>query len=576
MRLLNLTANKDSFKPVFFNKTGITLIVGRQKTPETTDTGRTYNGVGKSLIVNLVHFCLGAGTNSKLEEAIPGWEFSLKFEVDGEEYTSTRSVSAQNKISLNDEELSTTRFCQRLEQMVFTLPSRVKGLTFRSLLNRFIRPHKGSYVSFDRVHDKESEYHKLLCQSFLLGLDVDLVITKQSLKAERDRIKEFRANLNQDSVFREFFTEGKNIEIELQDLEDKINQLDQDLEAFRVADNYQEIQREAQLTKNLLQEAKNREVVLTNAINSINASLEVRADISPEKLLRLYEEARAKLPESVVKEITEVNEFHNKLLANRVKRLTAEKSRLERELKSIREDIATFNRKRDSQLRFLGTHGAFNDMVSVNNQLSDLRGKAQKIRDYQDLLQRYSDQAQEITIQLSNETKRANTYLKQAKPVVDENFNRFRSFSKRFYHDKPGGLTVSNNEGDNQIRFNIEAHIQDDAADGINEVKIFCFDMTLLMARHNHNCEFLFHDSRLFSDMDPRQRATLFKIAYECVNQTKTQYIATLNENQINSMRDQFTDEEFRQIFDDNIVLELTDEGPAGKLLGIQVDMQYE
>lgn len=576
MRLLSLTANKDSFKPVFFNKTGITLIVGRQKTPETTDTGRTYNGVGKSLIVNLVHFCLGAGTNSKLEEAIPGWEFSLKFEVDGEEYTSTRSVSAQNKISLNDEELSTTRFCQRLEQMVFMLPSRVKGLTFRSLLNRFIRPHKGSYVSFDRVHDKESEYHKLLCQSFLLGLDVDLVITKQSLKAERDRIKEFRANLNQDSVFREFFTEGKNIEIELQDLEDKINQLDQDLEAFRVADNYQEIQREAQLTKNLLQEAKNREVVLTNAINSINASLEVRADISPEKLLRLYEEARAKLPESVVKEITEVNEFHNKLLANRVKRLTAEKSRLERELKSIREDIATFNRKRDSQLRFLGTHGAFNDMVSVNNQLSDLRGKAQKIRDYQDLLQRYSDQAQEITIQLSNETKRANTYLKQAKPVVDENFNRFRSFSKRFYHDKPGGLTVSNNEGDNQIRFNIEAHIQDDAADGINEVKIFCFDMTLLMARHNHNCEFLFHDSRLFSDMDPRQRATLFKIAYECVNKTKTQYIATLNENQINSMRDQFTDEEFRQIFDDNIVLELTDEGPAGKLLGIQVDMQYE
>jgi uncharacterized protein YydD (DUF2326 family) len=576
MRLLSLTANKDSFRPVYFNKSGLTLVVGRQKTPETSDSGRTYNGVGKSLIVNLVHFCLGAGTNSKIEDAIPGWEFSLRFEVNGEEHTSTRSVLTQNKISLNDEELSTAKFCARLEQMVFTLPSRVKGLTFRSLLNRFVRPHKGSYVSFDKVHDKESEYHKLLCQSFLLGLDIDLVMAKQALKAERDRIKEFRNNLNQDSVFREFFTEGKNIEIELQDLEDKINQLTRDLEAFRVADNYHDIQKEAQHTKNLLQEAKNREVVLANAINSINASLEVRPDISPEKLLRLYSEARAKLPDSVIKEINEVNEFHNKLLANRVRRLTAEKSRLERELKSIREDITTFSRKRDSQLRFLGTHGAFNDMVSVNHQLSDLRANAQKIRDYQDLLQRYSDEAQEITIQLSNETKRANTYLKQAKPVVDENFNRFRAFSKRFYHDKPGGLTVSNNEGDNQIRFNIEAHIQDDASDGINEVKIFCFDMTLLMAGHNHNCEFLFHDSRLFSDMDPRQRATLFKIAYECTKQNKTQYIATLNANQILSMKDQFTDEEFRQIFDDNIVLELTDEGASGKLLGIQVDMQYE
>jgi len=314
MRLISLTANKDSFKPVYFNKSGLTLIVGTQQTPETSDSGRTYNGVGKSLIVNLIHFCLGAGSNNKLEDAIPGWEFSLRFEVNGEEYTSTRSMLAQNKIALNDEELSTAKFCQRLEQMVFTLPSRIKGLTFRSLLNRFIRPHKGSYVSFDKVHDKENEYHKLLCQSFLLGLDIDLVMSKQSLKAERDRIKEFSTNLNQDSVFREFFTEGKNIEIELQDLEDKINQLTQDLDAFRVADNYHEIQREAQHTKNLLHEAKNREVVLTNAINSINASLEVRPDISPEKLLRLYDEARAKLPDTVIKEINEVNEFHNESL----------------------------------------------------------------------------------------------------------------------------------------------------------------------------------------------------------------------------------------------------------------------
>jgi uncharacterized protein YydD (DUF2326 family) len=577
MRLISLTANKDSFRPIFFKRSGLTLIVGKQKNPEKSDSGRTYNGVGKSLAIGLVHFCLGAGVNNKLEEAIPDWEFNLTFELDDKQFISTRNTSSQNKMFLNDEEMSLAKFRSKLEETVFELSSPVKGITFRSLLDKFVRPRKGSYISFDQANDKvKNDYYNLLCNAFLLGIDIDLIITKHDLKIDRDRIKTFRENLNDDLVFREFFTDNKNIDIELQDLEDKINQLTNDLAKFEIADNYNEIKKEAEHTKRLLQEARNTEVVLTNAINHINRSLELRPDISEERLLRIYKEARAALPDNVVKQINDVTEFHNKLLENRLKRLNAEKTRLEKELKSVRKDVASFSRKRDSQIKFLGTHGALDDWATTSNYLSDFKSKAQKIRDYKDLLQRYSDQTQEINIKLSNETIKANTYLRQATTLLDENRNRFRSFSKRFYPDKPGGLTVTNNEGDNQLRFNVDAKIQDDASDGINEVKIFCFDMTLLMGRRNHKIEFLFHDSRLFSDMDPRQRATLFKLAYECTHQSDTQYIATLNEDQIMSMKDQFTDQEFTEKISDNIVLELTDEAPSGKLLGIQVDMQYE
>jgi len=60
MKLIKLEANKDSFKTVSFNKQGLSLIVAKQSNPEERDTTNTYNGVGKSLIVLLVHFCLGA------------------------------------------------------------------------------------------------------------------------------------------------------------------------------------------------------------------------------------------------------------------------------------------------------------------------------------------------------------------------------------------------------------------------------------------------------------------------------------------------------------------------------------
>jgi len=576
MRLISLTANKKSFRPIYFNRSGLSFIVGKQKTPEIFDPGKTYNGVGKSLAIYLIHFCLGSNKNDNLERAIPDWEFTLKFELNGKEFVSTRNTSFQDKIYLNGEEMAVRKFCATLETKVFAIPTPIKHLKFRPLLSRFIRPRKESYISFDSVRSRENPYEKLLCNAFLLGIEIDLITEKHRLKLERDRIKTFRENLNDDSVFLDFFTENKNVEIELKDFDDKINQLTRDLKAFQVAENYSEIQKKADETKRTLQAMKNNGVIITNAIENINISLEVRPDLPLEKLIKIYNETKVVLPESVIKEMKEVTEFHNKLISNRVKRLTAEKARFEGEFRSLRKDIASLSRTLDSQLQFLSTYGALDEFVELSNYLSDLKTKAQKIRDYKSLLERYSDQTQEINIALSNETKRANIYLKEAKNLFDENLEKFRSFSKRFYLDKPGGLTVKNNEGDNQIRFDIEARIQDDAADGINEVKIFCFDMTILMGRHNHNMELLFHDSRLFSNIDPRQKATLFKIAYACAHKGDVQYIATVNEDQINSMRDQFTDEEFNQIIKNNIVLELTDDSPSSKLLGIQVDLQYD
>lgn len=58
MRLISLTANQKSFHPIIF-KDGINIIAGKQVTPHNENDGNTYNGVGKSLTLHLIHFCLG-------------------------------------------------------------------------------------------------------------------------------------------------------------------------------------------------------------------------------------------------------------------------------------------------------------------------------------------------------------------------------------------------------------------------------------------------------------------------------------------------------------------------------------
>ena len=55
MKLISLTANKETFHPVYFDD-GINIIVGKQVAPHNENDGNTYNGVGKSLTLHLIHF----------------------------------------------------------------------------------------------------------------------------------------------------------------------------------------------------------------------------------------------------------------------------------------------------------------------------------------------------------------------------------------------------------------------------------------------------------------------------------------------------------------------------------------
>jgi uncharacterized protein YydD (DUF2326 family) len=137
------------------------------------------------------------------------------------------------------------------------------------------------------------------------------------------------------------------------------------------------------------------------------------------------------------------------------------------------------------------------------------------------------------------------------------------------------GLSIENNDGDNQLRFNIDAKIESDTSDGINNVKIFCYDLTVLFKGHNHNMNFIFHDSRLFDGIDERQKAEIFRIVAEKFIGSNKQYIATVNQNQLDEIKKQLKEDEYKEIIR-NTVLTLTDENSSAKLLGISVDIRED
>lgn len=580
MYLIELSANQESFHTVKFQP-GLNLIVGIKSDPNSKELGKTYNGVGKSLIIRLIHYCLGSEPIPDIKEKLPNWTFTLKFRIKDEEYTITRSVENDEKILCNQHYITISELKEKLGREIFGLDNKIPYISYRELLSRFVRPRKSSYVKYDNFVYEERPFQKLINNAYLLGLDTELVLKKHKLKIELDKVEESKKNIEHDEIFKKYFGSEKNgkkdIEVRIVALEEEINQLDKEKKEFKIAENYHEIRKDADKLDYELRQLDNIAIVSKNAVKQINDSIKTIPDVPREKVYELYKEASVELKEIIVKKIEDVMNFHVKLITNRRLRLLEQRSKFDKELESIQAKREIFAKKLNANLEFLDTHGALEEYTAVTNKLTALKIQYEKITSYKNLINEYKNKVEEIrSLQFGQENIDTNNYLKDVEDILEKNIQIFRRLSSQFYKDKAGGVVIDNNSGVNQLRFDIKVSIDDDTSDGINEVKIFCFDSTILLAKHNHKMGFIFHDSRLFSDMDPRQRATLFRIASTYSTENKFQYIATVNEDVLNSFQDLLDKNEYEKIINKNMILELTDESDKSRLLGVKVALKYD
>ncbi len=341
-----------------------------------------------------------------------------------------------------------------------------------------------------------------------------------------------------------------------------------------MAENYADRERRADDLHRQIGDLGNRVVVLKTVLGDLELSLRAQPDVAPERVVAAYAEAAVALPDAVVKRLDEVREFHRRLEENRRNRLGKEYAATEQQMAALNVRLTGLRAELDAELQFLNAHRALDEYAANNAHLTALKGREQRIRDYLRLLSQYTEEAQKV--EMAQATVETNAQLKAARGHLEQLKGRFREFSRELYGAVPAGLTVKNNDGENQCRYDIEAHIESDAGDGINQGKIFCYDLLLLALRQRHRMGFLFHDSRLFAHMDPRQRVSLFRLADRVCREAGLQYIASLNDDTLEATKG-LAGEDTDRLFVDPIRLELTDAPDgSGKLLGIQIDMKYD
>lgn len=564
MKLLKLSAKHLGFKTINFNS-GLNIIAGLQKSEEHK---KTYNGVGKSFALELIHLMFSAkqlDSKKKYHFLKDYGPFYLKFEHNNIEYIIEKDFSC-SYFMVNNEKIIQSKYPDKLRE-IFLPPSFDTGVSFKQLLNIFARRYGKNYYSDILTQQGQSlhDFYQRYVNLVLLGVDITLVNQKKEIKKQLGNLEKAKKVIkDHESVF-----EKTNIK----DLKDKLTQLIQDKENFIIAKNYDEFKQQADNLTNDLNDLRNKIYKIEEKLRLKNKALEktkfIHIDI--DEIKDIYNEAIFYFSDKVSIHLEQANEFHLKLMRNRITRLKKEITALDLTRKEIKLILGDKEQVRDTILKDLNSKGALKEYDSIVNRIQAITKEIDDLEKYKTILHDFTREKVQLNLQNSIIQQESIEYLDEIKLDQDSIENKFRDLVKQFYKNEGGSLSIKETKN-RQYLFDIDVHIPSDGSQGINEVKIFCYDFLLYQLNPNL-LNFIAHDGCIFSEMDPRQKTMILKVALKYIHENNLQYFINMGEATLKEIIDEnnsvLTKEERAEI-KESIVLELYDDKPSQRLFGIE------
>lgn len=575
-----VSSNHASFKTVEF-KPGFNVVLA-ERTHESTKLD-SRNGLGKSTLIEIIHFCLGAKAakgKGLLVDALSGWAFTVELEVGGRSITAIRSIDAPNDVVVNglpdecpfrpkkkkDKYVFSVRDWNLiLGGLFFGLPSADDSLkyepTFRSLFSYFVRRQKDAYFTPFEHHGKQAEWARQVNNAFLLGLAWENAVEVQVLK-DRKKGLEGLIKAAKTGVLKGFVGSRGDLEARRVRLSEKATEEAANLESFKVHPQYEDIRMQAnQLTEEIHVEA-NQNAKDQRMLSLYEKSLSEENAPVPNAVEKLYADAGVALPGVALRRIEDVQAFHHTIIENRRLFLEEEVSRLKRAIVAREQLIKEKSDKRAVVMDVLRTHGALEEYTLLQKRHLDTQNTLNSITATIDNLKSCETGMSQFKIDQQVLQQRSLRDYEERREIRETAIRLFNRYSQGLY-SVPGKLVID--VGLNGFKFDVE--IERSGSTGIDNMKVFCYDMSLssMWARKIVSPGILIHDSLIFDGVDERQRALALEIAAKDANSEGFQYICTLNSDAVPYS-------EFSSGFDIKkyVRLTLTDADQTGCLLGIR------
>lgn len=574
--------DKTSFKTVKFEP-GMNVVIAERTGDSTEKDSR--NGLGKTTLIEIIHFCLGSTLKTDSTLARPqlnGWIFYLDVELNGQEYTISRNTDTPNSIFINgitsqwpikpkkDQKtgfmyMSIRDWNEVLGWLLFGLDIKAKDEkytpSFRSLISYFIRRNHDAFSIPFEQNRKQLEWDKQVHNLFLLGLDWEFAARWQILKDQEKALQNIKQAAKTGLVPNLMGSLGE-LETNRVRLEQEISNTQRELNEFKVHPQYKQIEENANALTAQIHQFSNENVSDRRLVEFYEASFRNEKPASTADVIKIYAEIGIALPDKVKKQLNDVLDFHNQITSNRESFLRAEINRLTSLIAERDEKIKIYTDDRASSLSILQTHGALDEYTKLQGRVAQQVSRLQSLNTQIDTLKKFEQGKRAVNIDKQTLQLEAQTDYDERRPIREKAITLYNANSEALYN-AAGDLIIDVTP--TGFRFQVE--IERSGSQGIEQMKVFCYDLTLaqLWSTRNPGPEFLIHDSTIFDGVDERQIAHALELVASDSEKFGFQYICCLNSDLI-PYRD------FDKNFDINNYkrLTLSDATPDGGLLGIR------
>lgn len=578
----SVKSTNKKFKEVHFEK-GFNVVLA-ERTPKSSDKD-SRNGVGKSTLIEIIHFCLGSDLDKKsFLASLKDYGFILEIEIKNKTFSALRRIDNPAIIEVSGDfsglspqpEFDELRksyvvpiedWKRNLGESLFKLDqerlSRTYYPTFRSLISYFIRKGVGCFNDPFKYFSKEQTWQIQSNNNYLLGLNVDYAIDFQKFRDQKESISSIKRLINDESLNDIIGSLGE-LQAERVRLAEESKQLDGQIRMFKVHPQYRKIQEEADLMTERIHSSLDQVNLNQRILAEYEDSLVVEKGVSIAKLKEVYSEVGLVFNDVVINRLSDVQKFHESIIKNRKDYLANEIRRINEEIMHLTNEVENISKERSDLFLVLQTHGALDEYSYMQRRQNEVSRRLENVKTALDRLNKFEERKSDMKIELEELIKNARLDLIERGEILDRAVSLFNQYSKHLYSNA-GTLSVSVEK--NGYEYDVD--IKGSQSQGIQYMKVFCYDLTFAaMQSSSLHSLFLIHDSTIFDGVDERQVAKALELAHQESLALGYQYICTLNTDNIPN-KDFSSD--FKQIFDDSVRLTLKDGDESGTLLGFRV-----
>ncbi len=580
----SVSANQRSFHTVTFT-TGLNVILAERS--EASTEKDTRNGVGKSMLIEIIDFCLGSraskGKGLRIEP-LEQWEFTLDITLGGNRVKVTRAVAHESRIIVDgpttgwpehpeaDEKTSelvftVERWRSLLGWVLFDLPRCADQLpykpSYRSLVSYLVRRGSDAYDSPFRHFRQQKTWDIQMHTAYLLGMNWEYAARWQGLKDQEDGVKAIVKAIKTGAMDGAIGTVGE-LETQRIQLEQQTDAAKQALDTFKVHPHYESVQQDADRLTAEIHALVNRNVADRRRLARYEESIKEEKPPASMSLERLYEQSGLVFPDAVKRSLHEARTFHHQIVSNRRDFLEVEIRRVQQAIDKREAQTKDLTEQRADVMQVLQTHGALQEITKLQERHVALQGTLDRVQARLKEMKNLNTTKRNVRTAKVDLAQTAEQDHEQRRDAWSAAVRLFNEHSQALYKS-PGKLVID--VGDTGFKYHVD--IERSGSEGIEKMKIFCFDLAALelQMRARQGVDFLIHDTLMFDSVDARQRALAFERAHEVTTALGGQYICTINSDMVPT-------QDFTAGFDfqQHVRLTLSDATPSGSLLGIRFE----